>query len=403
MLALRVIRGATRSIVWRIVRRRIGSVEGLENIPLEGPLVVVPNHASYFDHFVVQVVVQTLRGRPVWFLTKRESFARWFPRMWATAWYGIPVDRDVPAPDTLREVRRVLTSGDGLCVYPEGTRGDGGPLREFKPGAFRFALAHGAPIIPVGLHGTADVLRKGDRWFRRGRVDVVIGRPLEIDVSLPKPRAAEALAGSGREIVAALVERAAQNARHRRASSTPAAAAAVDAAIVHELGDEGVVAPPVLRRLRMLTTVVGADERRGLELRVQRVRLAALRAVNRRGPARVASALVIRLRLARLRREAPGHPLANYLLGRWCLAMPRALGGGPVRALEHLAVAATDPSDPTRSALASAEAHRRLGDPARALGHLRRVVLETPHRHPHHASRVRRAERLAVELQGPAS
>jgi len=403
MLALRVIRGATRSVVWRIVRRRIGSVEGLENIPLDGPLVVVPNHASYFDHFVVQVVVQTLRGRPVWFLTKRESFARPFPRLWATAWYGIPVDRDVPGPDTLREVRRVLGSGDGLCVYPEGTRGDGGPMREFKPGAFRFALAHGAPMIPIGLHGTADVLRKGDRWFRRGRVDVVIGAPLEVDSTLTKPEAAQALAGSSRAVVESLVARAARNAARSSAIPLPPAADAVDASIVRQLTDDGRIAPAVLRRLRMLTTVVGTVERRGLDLRTQRIRLAALRATRWRGPVRLVAAMVIRGRLARLLGEAPAHPLANYLLGRWCLAVPTALGGGAERALERFAVAAADAADPTRTAMASAEALQRLGRHRQALEQLRRVVAETPTQHPHHASRVRRAERLVGELRGAAT
>ncbi|GAA0965138.1 lysophospholipid acyltransferase family protein [Frigoribacterium faeni] len=414
MILLPAIRGTTRWVVWRIARRRFGEIEGLENLPQDGPIVLVPNHSSYFDHFVVQVLVQSLRGTPVWFLTKRESFESRLPRPWATAWYGIPVDREAPAPDTLREVRRVLTSDDALCVYPEGTRGDGGPLREFRPGAFRFALAHGVPIVPVGLHGSADVLRKGDRWFRRGQVDVVFGDPLEVDPSLPKPRAAAELASTGRAVVEALVERAAARAAARSRAAAPArgstlrpaqtprvsSAVALDRAVVHALGDDGRLGARDLRRLRWLWSFVARHEGADLDLRVQRARLAALRAARLMGPFRLVGALLLRRRVSRLLDESPTHGLANYLAGRWCLAMPSLLGGGARRALPHFATATRYSDDPTRAAMGAASARVALGQDEQAAELLRQVIAETPVAHPHHDRRTARARRLLAELTG---
>ena len=179
MSAERLVRAFSGWFVTRQVIKHLASVEGLENLPAEVSFVLAPNHRSYFDHFVMAILVRAVTGRPVWFLTKRESFIGTLPRLWSKAWYGIPVDRENPNADTLRAVRAVFLRGDTLCVNPEGTRNIEEKLLPFHAGAFRFALAESAPIIPVAMTGTAEVLQKGDLWFRRGgKVRVVFGAPL---------------------------------------------------------------------------------------------------------------------------------------------------------------------------------------------------------------------------------
>ena len=74
-----------------------------------------------------------------------------------------------------------MAAGDAVVFFPEGTFTEAGGLRPFRLGAFRIAADTGTPVVPVALRGTRDVLR-GDRWLpRHGRIEVIVGAPLEPD------------------------------------------------------------------------------------------------------------------------------------------------------------------------------------------------------------------------------
>ena len=75
----------------------------------------------------------------------------------------------------------VLSAGQVLCMYPEGTRSPDGRLFRGKTGPARLALRAGVPIIPVGVMGTGEYVRKISR-FRRSPVEVrvMIGEPLDL-------------------------------------------------------------------------------------------------------------------------------------------------------------------------------------------------------------------------------
>lgn len=173
----------------RQVKLNLASVQGLENIPRKGGFVLVPSHSSYLDHFVLTFLLEAVRDNPTWFLTKSESFERPLSAAWSRAWHGIPVDRGQPSVSTLREISSVLAGGDGLCVYPEGTRNPSPEtLLPFKTGAFHFAENSKVPVIPVAMVGTDGVLPRGQRKFHRGRIDVTFGPAVQADPSKPKPK-----------------------------------------------------------------------------------------------------------------------------------------------------------------------------------------------------------------------
>jgi 1-acyl-sn-glycerol-3-phosphate acyltransferase len=140
-----------RTLSWPLIRRSVSrhlsGVEGLEHVPAHGAFILAPNHTSYYDHFLLTVVLASLRGTPTWYLTKSEAFAKTTSRLWHESWYSIPVDRQGPSTDTLRAIRSALSAGAALCVYPEGTRGPGGPLLPFKDGPFRFGIMGDVPVI----------------------------------------------------------------------------------------------------------------------------------------------------------------------------------------------------------------------------------------------------------------
>jgi len=150
------------------------TVEGAENVPRTGPLLVCPNHVSTID----PPMVPAFLPRPdSWSMGKAEYFTRTFTRLIFTRYHAFPVVRHTADRKAVRRARAILESGHVLVVYPEGTRIREGGLRQAEPGAGFLAQVTGAPVLPVGLIGTRDCFPTGAWWPRRRRVRVVFGRP----------------------------------------------------------------------------------------------------------------------------------------------------------------------------------------------------------------------------------
>jgi len=153
-------------------------------MPRRGPVIITPNHLAEVDSFVLSLV---LPRRPA-FVAKQEYFTgsglrghleRWLCR--ATG--QIPVDRrgGTGAEAALTAAEGILRRGGVWAVYPEGTRSPDGRLYRGHTGAARVAArVPGVAVVPVGIIGTPDVDAAGRRRWRRGRVTVVIGAPLDL-------------------------------------------------------------------------------------------------------------------------------------------------------------------------------------------------------------------------------
>jgi 1-acyl-sn-glycerol-3-phosphate acyltransferase len=377
--AATIVRSISNWLVTGKVKRHLRSVTGLEHLPTSGSFVLIPNHRSYFDHFLMEVLVRAATGRPVWFLTKRESFQRFVGRTWTTAWYGIPVDRGAPSPDTLRAVRRVLSAGDVLCVYPEGTRNISADLLPFQAGAFRFALAADVPMIPVGMHGTDTVLRKGDRWFRRsGSAHIAFGPALQCDSELGKQAAAEALAEQAQTTIRGLITEVEARSLRSSHDAEAAAGAWLDRSITDALDASGSLATADEHRFRTLARVLRNMESKPGPIAVQEARLAGFVLLRRPKVEQILRAFAVRRRIDAVLRSFPDDSNANYLLGRWMLHVPRALGGGSGHAVRAFAISArtADPGD-NRALVGLADAHLAAGDVASSVAALQHAASVT--------------------------
>ncbi len=158
------------------------TVEGLENIPGTGPVILAANHLSFVDSMIIPIVVP----RRVYFLAKAEYFegtgvrgalSRWF----FTGMGNIPVHRGRgrSARDSLDTVIKVLADGEAFGIYPEGTRSLDGMLHRGRTGVARIALESGAPVVPIGLVGTDKVMAVGRKLPRVVPVTVRFGKPLD--------------------------------------------------------------------------------------------------------------------------------------------------------------------------------------------------------------------------------
>jgi 1-acyl-sn-glycerol-3-phosphate acyltransferase len=171
-------------------------VDGLDNVPATGPVVLAPNHMSIMDSIVLANVVP----RRITFVAKAEHFADWRSG-WALKLTGqicLERGRATAIGRALGSAGAVLSSGGAVGIYPEGTRSRDGMLHRGNDGPAWLATIHEAPIVPVGLVGTADVHAPGEMLphpFREVRVR--FGSPI-----VAKDRAAS----RGRRARAALTE-----------------------------------------------------------------------------------------------------------------------------------------------------------------------------------------------------
>jgi 1-acyl-sn-glycerol-3-phosphate acyltransferase len=157
-------------------------VEGLENIPGDGPAILASNHLSFSDSIFLPLVVP----RRITFLAKSDYFTGRSVkgRMIAFFFKGVgqvPVDRSGgrASEAALRTALRILGSGDLLGIYPEGTRSPDGRLYRGKTGVARMALEGGVPVIPVAMINTFELQPPGKVIPRLIRPGVRIGRPLD--------------------------------------------------------------------------------------------------------------------------------------------------------------------------------------------------------------------------------
>lgn len=400
---MKLVEGAVRTtafaLIHRSVRRRLVQLDGAHNIPVTGAFILAPNHSSYFDHYLVETVLSGVRGRPTWFLTKSEAFDKPISRFWHDVMRCIPVDRGRPSAATLARIGQTLADGQALVVYPEGTRGPGDRLLPFKDGAFWFAVRHDVPVIPVGIAGADQVLAKGARWPTDAPLRIVFGEALTDNPSLTRSQRIRTLRLQAERRIPELIADAATPA----ADPSGALGLEVGRQIDASLQPDGRCPAEALRRLGLLARLLPDRGSADIELPVQRVRLRGLRAMSAGPLLRPLLAYPVRRRTVRLLRRDPEHAMANYLVGRWHLSMPRAFGGRPETAVAHLARAtATAPRSDTRYAMGLAEALVAAGHPGEAARPLAAVIEHTPSTERGYR-RVQRAQALlsAVDSRPP--
>ena len=146
---------------------------GIEHVPTRGPVLLVSNHSSLLD----PPLVGGACPRQLTFLAKAELFTvPGFGRL-IHALNARPVRREGADAAALRVALRVLEQGGALLVFPEGTRGPEGRLREPKPGAALLAVLSGAPVVPVLVRGSGRAWPRGRRFPMPAKVRVTFGRP----------------------------------------------------------------------------------------------------------------------------------------------------------------------------------------------------------------------------------
>lgn len=157
-------------------------VRGMENIPTSGAAILASNHLSFSD----SIFLPLQSRRPVVFLAKSEYFTgkgikgalvRWFFKSTGQ----LPIDRSggKASEASLNTGLKVLSQGQVLGIYPEGTRSPDGRLYRGRTGIARMVLEAKVPIIPVAMIDTEKVQPIGQRLPKIRRIGIVVGKPLD--------------------------------------------------------------------------------------------------------------------------------------------------------------------------------------------------------------------------------
>ncbi len=165
------------------------TVEGLENIPADGPALLAGNHLSIADWLFVPLVVP----RRISYLAKGDYFTApgisgKLQKFFYTQTGQVPLDRTGgdAASAALETATRLLDEGRLVGMYPEGTRSPDGRLYRGRTGLVRTAFAAGVPIIPVGVVGTDKVCPPGPFRWHTDRVQVKFAKPIDpIEYDVP--------------------------------------------------------------------------------------------------------------------------------------------------------------------------------------------------------------------------
>jgi 1-acyl-sn-glycerol-3-phosphate acyltransferase len=146
-------------------------VGGLENIPEDGPFILLPKHQRWEDIPIIGLSIK----RPLYYIAKHELFKNCLSRWFISSLGGLPLDRNSPSKSrgSLETMMTLLRRGESVVIFPEGTyyRGRMGPGHS---GLIRMVFSRlSIPFIPAGI--------RYPKKTRRQQVEISIGMPVYAD------------------------------------------------------------------------------------------------------------------------------------------------------------------------------------------------------------------------------
>ena len=188
----------------RLISRACFSLEiiGRENLPPAdaGGYLLAMNHQSYLDPPIVALAA---RPRPIHFLA-RKTLLEWpvmgsiFPRL-----NVVPIDQERPDMSALKNVIRLLRSGETTIVFPEGARTLDGDFQPAQPGIGLIIAKTLVPVVPMRVFGAFEAMPRGGSGIRMVPIKVKIGRPLAFSAADLARQAGD----GGRDVYQRLSER----------------------------------------------------------------------------------------------------------------------------------------------------------------------------------------------------
>jgi len=157
-------------------------IRGLDHLDPSRPYIFVANHQSNID---IPALVQSLPKFQLRWMAKKEllfvPFFGW--ALWSSKHILVNRSARSHAMASLKKAREKIAGGISVVFFPEGTRSRDGELLPFKRGGFLLAVRTQTPIVPIAIHGSGNILPKGDWRIRTGEIEVIVSDPVPVDES----------------------------------------------------------------------------------------------------------------------------------------------------------------------------------------------------------------------------
>jgi 1-acyl-sn-glycerol-3-phosphate acyltransferase len=160
-------------------------VENVPDLERRGPVILAPNHSSFLDPVVLQLVSPVHLNFLMTEVFYRVRWQAWLYRLWG----AIPIPEEGSAAGALKRALGVIRSGDPVVIFPEGRISPDGYLQEGRGGVVTLISRARVPVIPVAILGTHRVLPRSARLPRPGRIVVRFGEPI-VPEAIPRGRRA---------------------------------------------------------------------------------------------------------------------------------------------------------------------------------------------------------------------
>lgn len=152
-------------------------IDHAARVPATGPVLLASNHASFLDPPLVGAALE----RPIHFMARDTLFRNPVLNRVFRSWNAVPVDRDGGGAGGLRIIHDLLARGQGVLLFPEGTRTRDGKLQPARSGIGLLALRTDVPVIPVRVFGTYEAFGRRHRLPRPHPVRVHFGEAIPLD------------------------------------------------------------------------------------------------------------------------------------------------------------------------------------------------------------------------------
>lgn len=151
--------------------------QGAENVPKEGACILTPNHESFADPIWITIPIKRRVRYMAWERFFRIPVLGTIMRVFG----AFPVKLETTDTAAQKEAIDLMKKGSLLVIFPEGGRTRTGKLMPFKAGAFRLALAHGVPIVPVTIDGGYHIWSVHRLLPRPGKLTITYHQPIYIE------------------------------------------------------------------------------------------------------------------------------------------------------------------------------------------------------------------------------